>query len=188
MSHSTPEAELVAADHALRTFGLPGLDLWDTLLQRKAVLEFHEDSETCIGAIKSGYSPAMRHIKRTHGVCLRWLAERFVDRSCHLYYERSALQAADIYTKAFPVPAEWDRVLRLINVIDPTRFWDRAQPSNPKCCMPSVHKGGVEFAYTTSNPWHGRGPRNLPKQSAEQCVGCPQRAPGGCCAQGNRIC
>ena len=29
----------------------------------------------------------------------------------------------------------------------------------------------MEFEYTTSNPWHGRGPRNLPKQPAEVCVG-----------------
>ena len=35
-----------------------------------------------------------------------------------LYYEPSALQAADIYTKAFTVPAEWDKALRLCNVVD----------------------------------------------------------------------
>ena len=72
--------------------------------------------------MRAGYSPAMRHIGRTHGVCLRWLAQRFKETSTHLYYERSALQAADIYTKAFRVPSEWDRVLRLINVLDPPRF------------------------------------------------------------------
>jgi len=31
VSHSTPEAEIVAADFAVRTVGLPGLDLWETL-------------------------------------------------------------------------------------------------------------------------------------------------------------
>ena len=160
----------MAADHALRTFGLPGSDLWDVLLGRRAVLEFHEDNETCIGTIKSGYSPAMCHIKRTHGVCLRWLAERFTESFCNLYYKHSELQVADIYTKAFSVPAEWDRVLRLVNVLDPRRFWDRVQPSNLQCCMPSSHKGGVEFEYCTSNPWHGRGPRNLPRRPAETAL------------------
>ena len=87
------------------TLCAPGV-LWDVLPDRRAVLEFHEDNETCIGAIKSGYSPAMRHIKRTHGVCLRWLTEPFAAPGCNLFYERSALQAADIYTKAFAVPAE----------------------------------------------------------------------------------
>ena len=163
VSHSTPEAEIVAADHALRMFGLPGLDLWDVLLQRQVVLQFHEDNETCIGAMKYGYSPSMRHLKRTHGVCLRWLAERFATTSCDLFYERPVLQAADIYTKAFAVPAEWDRVLRLVNVLNPARFWEGQQPSDARCCMPSTHKGGVEFSYTTSNPWHGSGPRNLSK-------------------------
>ena len=32
VSHFTPEAELVAADHALRTSGLPALEVWDLLL------------------------------------------------------------------------------------------------------------------------------------------------------------
>ena len=40
-----------------------------------------------------------------------------------LYYERSALQAADIYTKAFTVTAEWVRACKLINHLDPTRCW-----------------------------------------------------------------
>ena len=83
------------------------------------------------------------------------------------FYERSALQAADICTKAFSVPAEWDRAARLINVLDPARFWDGAKPGDASHCMPSVHKGEVEFAYSTSNPWHGRGPRNIPRPTAE---------------------
>ena len=35
VSHSTPEAEIVAADHAIRTEGLPALQLWEILLERK---------------------------------------------------------------------------------------------------------------------------------------------------------
>ena len=37
VSHSTPEAELVAADMALRAIGVPSLPLWHTILQREAV-------------------------------------------------------------------------------------------------------------------------------------------------------
>ena len=33
VSHSTPEAEIVAADAALRTLGFPGMDLWDKVLE-----------------------------------------------------------------------------------------------------------------------------------------------------------
>ena len=102
VSHSTPEAEVVAADHALRTVGLPALSLWSVILKDPdLVVNFHEDNQTAILAMRSGYSPTMRHIERTHGVCLRWLAERFAEPSHKLTYERSALQSGDIYTKSF---------------------------------------------------------------------------------------
>ena len=42
VSHSTPEAKIVAADHAMRTAGVPSLDLWERLLGRSKTLEFHE--------------------------------------------------------------------------------------------------------------------------------------------------
>ena len=32
VSHSTPEAEIVAADIAIRTLGIPAMDLWDVVL------------------------------------------------------------------------------------------------------------------------------------------------------------
>ena len=83
----------------------PRLDIWERLLGRDVRLHFHEDNETAIIAKRHGYSPALRHIRRAHGVCLRWLAERFAHEYRNLFYERSALQEADIYTKAFTVPA-----------------------------------------------------------------------------------
>ena len=67
VSHSTPEAEVVAADHALLTSGFPALDVRSLLLGRSPVLEVHEDNETAIGAMRHGYSPALRRISRTHG-------------------------------------------------------------------------------------------------------------------------
>ena len=54
-SHSTPEAEIVAAEHTLRTVGLPALGLWGKLLGQNAVLEFLKDNETAIVAMRSGY-------------------------------------------------------------------------------------------------------------------------------------
>ncbi len=36
--------------------------------------------------MKHGYSPAMKYIERTHGVCLRFLAERFIEDQCHLFW------------------------------------------------------------------------------------------------------
>ena len=173
VSHSTPEAEVVAADHAMRTYGIPCLDVWDKLLGRRAVLEFHEDNETAIGAMRHGYSPALRHVKRTHGVCIRWLAERFREPDYNLFYERSALQAADVYTKAFTVPAEWDKAMRLINHVEPKRFWDGRKEATSAGQMGSVHKGGVEFDYWTSNPWNGRSSLNIPKPESGEAVAAP---------------
>ena len=35
VSHSTPEAEIVATDHCVQRVALPALDLWDCLLERR---------------------------------------------------------------------------------------------------------------------------------------------------------
>ena len=75
VSHSTPEAEIVAADHAIRSTGLPGLELWEALLGRPLQVEFMEDNEATIRIISTGKSQAMRHVGRTHRVDLAFLHE-----------------------------------------------------------------------------------------------------------------
>ena len=37
VSHSTPEAEIVTASAAVRLEGLPALQLWDFVLERKVI-------------------------------------------------------------------------------------------------------------------------------------------------------
>ena len=78
VSHSTPEAELISADHAIRTYGAPAFDLWELRLDRLSslVLNFHEDNETAIQIMRTGHSQALRHVLRTHGINLRSLHER----------------------------------------------------------------------------------------------------------------
>ena len=73
--HSTPEAELVAADAALRLEGLPAIDLWDVILDRSVVLKFWEDNDAAIKIMLSGRNPTMRHMARTHRVDTMWLHE-----------------------------------------------------------------------------------------------------------------
>ena len=46
VSHSTPEAEYIAADHAIRAEGLPLQDLLEPLFGA-STLHFFEDNETC---------------------------------------------------------------------------------------------------------------------------------------------
>ena len=45
VSHSTPEAEIVAANAAVRSGGLPALQIWDVLLNREVKLSLLEDNK-----------------------------------------------------------------------------------------------------------------------------------------------
>ena len=57
VSHSTPEAEIVAADLAIRTEGLPALQLWEKVLGRKVCIDFQEDNAAAIQIMKTGAIP-----------------------------------------------------------------------------------------------------------------------------------
>ena len=66
--HSTVETELVAADHAIRSRGLPALQLWERLLNRQLYLDVFQDNQATARIMTTGRAPALRHIKRTHSV------------------------------------------------------------------------------------------------------------------------
>jgi hypothetical protein len=53
VSHSTPEAETVSVNLALRTRGMPALSVWDLLLGRKAGIDVMEDNDATISTIKT---------------------------------------------------------------------------------------------------------------------------------------
>ena len=81
VSHSTPEAEIVAGAFGLRAEGIPALQLMDALTGNKHAhtLHFKEDNQAMIRVCETGRNPTMRHIGRLHGVSVAWLAERFVE-------------------------------------------------------------------------------------------------------------
>jgi hypothetical protein len=60
VSHSTPEAEIIAADHAMRAEGIPALSLLGTIFERKVHLCVMEDNEAMIKICHSGKNPTMR--------------------------------------------------------------------------------------------------------------------------------
>ena len=192
VSHSTPEAELVSADHAVRTVGIPAVDLWQFLLAKAGdvVIEFHEDNNTAVTVLRSGWSSTMRHLERTHGVCLRTLAEQMRRPYFALMYERSALMAADIYTKAFTGRAEWELACRLINHIRPGDFWSGKGVG--QSCMLSEHKGGILFDYWTSNPWacqaadRGLVPLGEPHLGAVDALSASQHVSATSCTSSSR--
>ncbi len=53
VSHSTPEAEIVAADFGLRTEGIPAMQLWDNLTGRQITLEILEDNSAALQVMQN---------------------------------------------------------------------------------------------------------------------------------------
>ena len=80
VSHSTPEAEIIACAFGLRTEGIPAMQLWDVLLGRPVDLQCLEDNQAMMRVVETGRNPTMRYIGRTHGVSIAWLHERFKEK------------------------------------------------------------------------------------------------------------
>ena len=118
VSFSTPESETVAANFGLRMCGLPCLDLWEVLIPHRPCVMFHEDNQAMIVVVRTGRSPTMRYLKRTHGVEVAWLNEVFKNPDLQLVYELSAKMAADMYTKGFVDHQQFAQAQWLFNVFD----------------------------------------------------------------------
>ena len=134
VSHSTPEAEIVAADTALRTLGIPALSAWKVLAKVFPQLLFHDDNQGMIGVVRSGRNPTMRHLERTHGISIASMHEHFQKDHFVLIYEITAKMAADIHTKGFKNPMAWKKACMLINLLEPQdlqsqEVLDMLQPS-----------------------------------------------------------
>ena len=70
LSHSTPEAEIVASDFAMTRLRLPAITLWQQLGGKDPNFVFNDDNQTMIGAVRPGKNPTMRHLERTHGISI----------------------------------------------------------------------------------------------------------------------
>ena len=110
---------MVATDFCLRHCGLPGLDLWHTVLPGKPCVMFFEDNQAMIRVIETGKNPTMRYLHRTHRVSVAWLHEVSQGEYLRLIYGISARMAADIFTTAFADKVKWTAVCDLINKFDP---------------------------------------------------------------------
>jgi hypothetical protein len=127
VSHSTPEAEIVAYDLGLRTIGLPATSLWSTILGHygdKVMLHVKEDNEAMIKVLTTGRNPTMRYLSRTHGININWLHEVSNGPFVKLDYTRSEDQAADMFTKPFEVGTKWSALIPLVNMATPTEVWN----------------------------------------------------------------
>jgi hypothetical protein len=131
VSHSTAEAEMIAAELALRKEGLPILDLLDVILNRKVHTDFLEDNQATIRMLESGKNPTLRHLGRTHKVDLSWLFDEFKKESYMLRYCTSEEQGADIFTKHFVDANKWREVCTLIGHVTKSMLW-AAPKGSPK--------------------------------------------------------
>eukprot|EP00959_Pyramimonas_sp_CCMP1952_P068121 1421898-Pyramimonas_sp.AAC.1 len=77
VSHSTLEAETVAADLALRKELLAAFPLWEILLGRQIRCLFVEDNQAVCKVIKAGGSTKLRHLPRTHRIDAAAVSEQF---------------------------------------------------------------------------------------------------------------
>ena len=122
VSSSTTEAELVAGSLALRTAGLPIIDVMRVLhnactkVPTKTVLHFHVDNQAMAAVVRSGRNPTMRQISKTHGICISSMHEQCKSDDVKVEYISTSLMAADIYTKAFQVSLKLNNLHSLIHI------------------------------------------------------------------------
>ena len=122
LSHSTPEAEIVAAGFAMSRLGLPAVTLWQQLGGKDPNFVFYDDNQTMIGVVRTGKNPTMRHLERTHGISLGWMHSVFQEGYVSLAYEVTAKMAADIHTKSFKGSVSWTHACQLINIFPPEQI------------------------------------------------------------------
>ena len=103
-SHSTTEAELVAASKMLRESLVPLQSLWDLMLQRPIKAVMHEDNMSTIVVINAGYSPQLRHIQKHHRISLGEVSELMAHKSRECRHIETSLQKGDLMTKGLARP------------------------------------------------------------------------------------
>ena len=99
--------------------GLPAITLWKLLSAADPNFVFYDDNQTMIGVVRTGKNPTMRHLERSHGICIAWMHEVFQEGYVGLAYEVTAKMAADIHTKAFKDGVSWAHACQLINIFPP---------------------------------------------------------------------
>ena len=123
VSHSTPEADILAADHAIHKCGFPAWSLWREFLGREPELTLLDGNETTCRIIRTG-NTSMRHLLRTHEVAVCWMHEAHARKQFLVKSIKTAVQCADIFTKSFSESSKWQHARQLINVLDPATLQD----------------------------------------------------------------
>eukprot|EP00972_Heterocapsa_arctica_P116164 16451735-Heterocapsa_arctica.AAC.1 len=95
----TCEAELISLATALKKDAYPMLTFLEAALSRKVDLVFLEDNEQTIGAVRNGYSAALRHVSRTERISLGVMNEALCSDSFTIRHEPTKTHKGDLFTK-----------------------------------------------------------------------------------------
>ena len=68
------------------------------------------DNTAMIEIMRTGRNLTMRHLSKTHGISVAWLHEQYCRDDVIVKYVASALMAADLCTKPFTNPSNWDQL------------------------------------------------------------------------------
>ena len=101
----TCEAETVSLATCLRQQALPAQLLLDRLLRATTELFVKEGNTATICAIRRGYSPALRYLKRTQRIDLGFLHEAFEQERTHLQKADTGDHKGDFFTKPLGIAA-----------------------------------------------------------------------------------
>ena len=113
---------------------MPALKLLQRILKKSPNFVFYDNNKAMIGVVRSGRNPTMRHLERSHGVCISWMHEMFTHDYMYLAYEVTDTMAADIYTKAFNDGRKWKHACLQIGLLDPSLLSD---PDTLKALTPT---------------------------------------------------
>ena len=96
-----------------------------TFFSRRVSVEqfWFEDNEAVMKMTVKGRSPTMRHVSRTHRVALDWLFDRInLEPKIQIKHVDTKNQLADMLTKESFTRDEWNRLLRLFNIVSFSMF------------------------------------------------------------------
>jgi hypothetical protein len=125
VAFSTPEAELVSLDLAIRSLGIPVGTLTRVAALNKGLREcalpvgslieavvkttvpiynltptvYHEDNTATITIVEKGRSPSLRHLNKTHRISIFWVAEVLRNKDLQIKHCDTLLQKGDGFTK-----------------------------------------------------------------------------------------
>ena len=91
-----------------------------------------EDNEAVIKIVSKQRSMALRHVSRTHRVCLDWTFEILQSDTVSMRYVNTKYQIADMMTKAFTKKDAWQYLLDLSAITKPINEKKKVNVTNDK--------------------------------------------------------